>query len=344
MTRVAVVRALHLGDLLCAVPALRALRRRYPLAHVTLIGLPWARELTVHLSRYVDAFAEFPGYPGIPERDLDSTRLVRFLRMIRDSRLDLAVQLHGSGSYINEFVAQLGAARLVAFHEGPSQSFDEATFVEWPRTGTEIDRLLALPRALGWPESGDTLELDVCDVDRSDAHAALDGVGGRPYACLHPGARFYTRRWGADHFAAIGDALAERGFAVALTGTEAERPVTSAVRSRMRLPVIDLTGALRLGAFAALIAEASLVVCNDTGTSHVAAAMGTKSVVIACGSDVSRWSPHDTARHRVIWHDVPCRPCMHLHCPTAHECASGVVTSDVLSAIDDLIAPAPSHA
>jgi ADP-heptose:LPS heptosyltransferase len=344
MTRIAVVRALHLGDLLCAVPALRSLRRRYPTAQVTLIGLPWARDLVPHLSRYVDAFVEFPGYPGIPERDVDQERLGRFVEAMREPRLDLAVQLHGSGSYINEFMARLNPVRLVAFHERATETSDDATYVEWPSAGTEIDRLLTLPRTLGWPDGGDALELDVRDVDRADANTALRGMRAGPYACLHPGARFATRRWGPDRFAAVGDALVERGFTVALTGTEGERPITAAVRDRMRAPVTDLTGALRLGPFAALVAGASLVVSNDTGTSHVAAAVGTKSVVIACGSDVSRWAPHDSGRHCVVWHDVPCRPCMHHDCPTAHECAAGVEVGDVLGTIDRLIARVPSYA
>ena len=108
-TRIAVVRALFLGDMLCAVPALRAIRAGNPDAHI--VGLPWARELAARLTRYVDAFEAFPGFPGIPERDASPPRIVEFLARMQTQRFDLAVQLHGSGSHINEFVALLGAAQ-----------------------------------------------------------------------------------------------------------------------------------------------------------------------------------------------------------------------------------------
>jgi ADP-heptose:LPS heptosyltransferase len=81
------------------------------------------------------------------------------------------------------------------------------------------------------------------------------------------------------------------------------------------------------------VAKARLVVCNDTGISHVAAALRTPSVVVASGSDPRRWAPLNRELHRVLWHDVPCRPCAYAECPTGHECALGVTVRDVLDAI-----------
>jgi ADP-heptose:LPS heptosyltransferase len=344
MTTIAVVRALHLGDLLCAVPALRALRARYPRARVTLIGLPWANELVSLLPRYVDAFEEFPGFPGIPERDVDARRTTRFLADMQARHFDLAVQLHGSGAHINEFTALLGAERMVAFDDSGARDSDDATFVDWPSTGTEVARLLALPRALGWPETGTELELELHDVHRAVLERSAPEIVGRRYICLHPGARFPSRRWSADAFAAVADGLAERGVTVAITGTFGERAITSAVRERMRTPSLDLTGRLSLGGFAAAVRDATLLVSNDTGASHVAAAVGTKSVIVASGSDVARWAPEDARRHRVLWHATPCRPCMHEICPTQHECAAGVTPASVLQAVDELLAGDLAHA
>ena len=76
--------------------------------------------------------------------------------------------------------------------------------------------------------------------------------------------------------------------------------------------------------------RARLLVANDTGVSHLAAALRTPSVIVCNGSDPTRWAPVDEDRHRVLAHPVPCRPCMHLSCPTLHECARGVSSAEVI--------------
>src|SRR5215208_3426584 len=102
--RIAVFRALFLGDLLCAVPALNALDRRFPNAEITLIGLPWARQLSARLPA-VDRFVEFAGYPRLPEVPPDEQRTAAFLEAMRGERYDLAIQIHGSGEVSNELTA-----------------------------------------------------------------------------------------------------------------------------------------------------------------------------------------------------------------------------------------------
>jgi ADP-heptose:LPS heptosyltransferase len=342
MMRIAVVRALHLGDMLCAVPALRALRAGFPDAEITLIGLPWARELIPLLSRYIDAFEEFPGFPGIPEREYDASSIIAFLERMQARDFDLAVQLHGSGSHINEFTALLGARRTAVFHDDGDMSGDDS--VQWPKHGTEAARLLTLPLAIGCPDQGLDLDISIDDCDRDVVRAMIaDPLDGRECVCVHPGARFPSRRWPAERFAAVADSLAEHEYKIVVTGTSGEAPVTRALCNAMHAPALDLTGKLTLGMFAALVSECAMVICNDTGISHVAAATSTPSVVVASGSDVARWKPEDASRHRVLWHDVPCRPCMHITCPTAHECATGVGVSDALRAAIELLASRPSH-
>src|SRR5258708_2241364 len=83
-------------------------------------------------------------------------------------------------------------------------------------------------------------------------------------------------------------------------------------------------------ALAALVGRSRLVVCNDTGLSHVAAAMRTPSVVIASGSDTHRWAPLDHERHRVLADYPPCRPCSFRECPYGHPCALAIDAQQVL--------------
>ncbi|HET7526518.1 MAG TPA: glycosyltransferase family 9 protein, partial [Burkholderiaceae bacterium] len=98
----------------------------------------------------------------------------------------------------------------------------------------------------------------------------------------------------------------------------------------MQRTPLNLCGHTTLWTLGALIESAELVVCNDTGVSHIAAALQRPSIVVSCGSDAERWSPLDRTRHRVLAQSMHCRPCSHFDCPTAHECASAIDVRDVL--------------
>src|SRR5690348_12355226 len=91
--RIAIFRALYLGDLLLAIPALRAIRSHFPDAEITLIGLPWAASFVHRYSHYIDRFVEFAGYPGIDEVPVDPERTEHFLAEQRDYGYDLVDEL-----------------------------------------------------------------------------------------------------------------------------------------------------------------------------------------------------------------------------------------------------------
>jgi ADP-heptose:LPS heptosyltransferase len=311
MRSIAVIRALALGDMICAIPALRALRARFPDAHIALIGLPWAEEIVRRFPAYLDELVPFPGFPGIPEVAVDPRRVTAFLTEMQDRRFDLAVQLQGNGLVINEFVAMLGAERLAGFVPaglGPPRDRPGDTWVEYPATGHEVDRLLRLTTGLG-AAPDDQLEFPVTDEDRAAA-ARLLSVGGvgafgeRPIAIVHAGGSRPERRWPAERFAAVADTLAGEGLTIVLTGTDKEAAATAAVAAAMRNPVVDLTGRTSLGALAGLIETARLVIANDTGVSHLAAAIGTDSVTVFSASDRERWAPVGSSRNVAVGQGV----------------------------------------
>ncbi len=297
--RVALVRALQLGDLLCAVPALRALRAALPTATFTLVGLPWARTLLDRYPHYLDDFMAFPGEREIPERDPDDRRREAFFTDAEERRFDLAIQMHGDGSIMNGFTAKLGARAMSGFCR-PGAIPEQGRFLSYPDGESEVQRLLRLAEFLGAPSRSDHLEFPLFEDDEDEAARlrAQHGLGHGRYACLHPGGRGADRRWEPAGFAAVGEALAAGGIDIAITGTEEEQPIAEAVARRMSLPTAVLAGRTTLGGLAALLSGSRLLLANDTGVSHLAAALRVPSVIIFTGSDPQRWAPADGTLHR----------------------------------------------
>jgi ADP-heptose:LPS heptosyltransferase len=237
--------------------------------------------------------------------------------------------MHGRGDVVNPIVGAFAAARMAGYAGPTGWRPPDADMIDWPESGSEVDRLLALTDHLGMPRAGTGLDFPLCADDRAAAEPLLRPLRGRPLAIVHPGSQLASRRWPPERFAAVADALAAAGLVVALTGSAGEAGLTRTVARAMHAPALDCAGLTTLWTLGAMVERAALVVCNDTGISHVAAALGTRSVVVSSGGDVQRWSPADASRHRVLWHDVPCRPCAHAHCPIGHPCALAVGVDDV---------------
>lgn len=338
--RIAIFRALQLGDMLCAVPALRALRAAAPQAHITLVGLPWARQFQQRYADLLDDFVVFPGGEGFPEAgpaDVDATHA--FYADMRARCLDVAIQLHGSGPQSTEVVRQFGAHQVFGFQPDgvASQRANgqaNTALLPWPAQLPEAQRLLALLAHLGAPAMPATPDFPLTRDDYAEALALLrhHALDRDRLVCVHPGARMPTRRWWPERFAAVADTLVVSGFHVVITGAPSEAELVEQVRGQMRQRAASVVGKTSLGGLAALLRLSRLLICNDTGVSHVAAAVRAPSLVIACGSDVARWAPSDRMLHRVLAAHPPCRPCMHWTCPTGHECARDVTVPQVLDA------------
>jgi ADP-heptose:LPS heptosyltransferase len=347
--KVAVFRALYLGDLLLAVPALRALRAGFPEAEITLIGLPWAASFARRFHRYVDRFVEFGGYPGIDEVAVDPGRSAHFVEEQRAYGYDLVVQMQGSGRTSNPCALALGGRMTAGYYEGePSPGL---TFgAPYPDDQPEVLRNVGLIRLLGCPHRGLELEFPLLARDRAEAAALLntphpptpspsrgegeqlvsplprqgEGPGvraRRPLIGIHAGAHAPARRWPAERFAVVADHLAQRfGAQIVLTGGPGDEEITQAVAKRMAAPALNVAGQTSLGGLAALIDRLDLFVANDTGPAHLADALGTPSVTIFGPADHRRWAPRDQTRHPIVRRPVPCSPCRYTVCPIDHRC------------------------
>jgi ADP-heptose:LPS heptosyltransferase len=333
-----------LGDLLCGGPGLRALRARLPRARITLITYAEMGPVVERLGDGVDELLSFPGWPGIPERPVDQPALPAFLAEARGRRFDLALQVYGANPAANAATAALGARLTGGFLvPGTLAAPDLSLHLPYAEHRHEIDRHLDLMAHLGAPSRGRRLSFPVTAADAQAAAAVRADAGlTGPYVVVHPGATSPSRLWPADRFAAVADALAERGLQVVLSGVASERALTAAVATAMRGPSFDLCARTALGGFAALLRDAELLVANDTGAVHLAAAVGTPAVAVFLSGDPVRWA--HPGRHRVARVQVECNPCRHLTCPIDHRCATRLTPERVLAAAGELLAQDSSSA
>lgn len=301
VTKTAVFRALQLGDMLCAIPAVRAFKERYPDSEITLIGLPWAVNFAERFSRYFSSFIAFPGYTGLVEQPFSPEKFARFLSEVNEREFDLVIQMHGNGSITNRMVDKFNTKLKAGYCPEENRSYGKF-FMPYPDGISEVERHLRLMNFLGVPVPNKELEFPVMAEDENGVGKIYAESGLKPgnYVCIHPGARDERRRWSPISFAKVADAVIGCGFKVVLTGTPDETVVVREVAGSMRHTAVNLAGKTELGVLAGLVKNARLLVCNDTGVSHVAAALAVPSIVVFLISDPARWAPLNRRLHEAI--------------------------------------------
>lgn len=304
--KIAVFRALQLGDMLCIVPAIRALKNNYPQAKIYLLGLGWAKSFTERFHHYFDGFIHFPGFPGLPEQAFDAKTFAEFLPTIQAMEFDLVLQMQGNGSVVNPMVELFGARLTAGFKTEGHYAPQNGLFMPYPNFGSEIARHVALMAFLGIEPLGTELEYPLSDRDKQELADLNLPVQTKRYVCVHPGSRGAWRQWPVQHFAALADFCIEQGYKIVLTGTEGEKDIVNAVINAMKHEAINSTGQTSLGAMGALIKDTAMLISNCTGVSHIAAAFKTPSIVISMDGEPERWGPIDKLTHRTInWLQSP---------------------------------------
>jgi len=303
---IAILRALYLGDMLCIIPTVRALRTAYPEAHITLIGLPWQENFVARFHHYFDGFIEFPGWPGLPERAPDPAACVAFLQHMQHQRFDLVLQMQGNGAITNSLCMLFGAGKVCGLRKENDYSPDDNLFPIGPDDEHEILRFLKLADALDVPRQGDALEFPFFQDEIHEASGMLEAMHlpEGNFFCVHPGARDPKRRWTAKNFAWVADRLAGKGYTILLTGSQEEANVLQNVANLMTCKSINLVerfGQVGIGELGYIISRGAGLLSNDTGVSHVAAALEIPSVVIFSPFSLpTRWAPLNSDLHKII--------------------------------------------
>jgi ADP-heptose:LPS heptosyltransferase len=335
--RVLIARQDSMGDVLLAGPAVRAVAANA--AHVTFLSGPRGRAAAEMLPG-VDTVIEWDA-PWIanPAPDMTRNHAARLLDLLERERPDQAVILtsfHQSPLPLALLLRSHGISPIA----GASADYPGSLLDVRLRPGdglpeelAESSRALAIVEAAGFQlPPGDEGRLAVRPVEEVQPfHPA------RPYIVVHPGADAPARTWPATAHRATVELLAGHGYFVAVTGSADEASLTSMVAGHFGL---DLGGLLDLPNLAAVLAGAEAVVVGNTGPAHLAAAVGTPVVSLFSPvvSDV-KWAPHGVPVELLGDQQAPCRSSRARLCPVpGHPCLSGVTPTEVLEAVERLLA------
>lgn len=270
-----VYRALGLGDLLTAVPALRALRR----------GLP-EHELVLATR---GCFAELVLSAGLADRVVDTAPWSSLPTTL--SAAELAVNLHGRGPESHRVLLAARPHRLVAF---ACDGVLDGHVPQWRPGEHDVVRWCRLVSSFGFP--ADPADLDISPTARAVAEVAAGAT------VVHPGASARARQWPVERWAAVARSEMVAGRRIVITGTSHERKDAEAVAECAGLPSTSvLAGMTSVADLVAVVAAADRVVCGDTGVAHVATAVRTPSVVLFGPTSPYEWGPPDRPEHRVLW-------------------------------------------
>jgi lipopolysaccharide heptosyltransferase II len=345
--RLLCIRLDSLGDVLMMTPAIRALQQGVPGRHITLLTSPSGAEVARLVPEIDDVLIyEAPWVKSTPPR-LDSAFDRALIRRLSALHFDAAVIFTTFSqsplpAALLCYLAEI-PLRLAHCHENPYGLLTTWAPDPEPEQGIrhEVQRQLDLVAMVGARASDERFSLQVPgrarDVVRRLLRERTLGTD-RPWAVIHPGSTAASRRYPPELYAEVTRHLvAEHRWQIVMTGSDCERQLVQEIAQQAAVPVHDLTGALDLAELTALIREAPVLIANNTGPAHIAAAVGTPVVCLYALTNPQH-TPWQVAA-RVLSFDVPCRWCYRSVCPEGHHaCLRGVPPDDVVRAALDLAA------
>ncbi len=330
------------GDAVMATPALRALRERFAGSHLCYLGRATPLETLAGLALPDETVTVPPG-GGV----------WRLAGMLRKGDFDLAVLL--PNSFRSALVARLGGVRWLAGYTRDARGWLLHITLSPPRDEagrlvpvSAVDYYIGLAECLGAKCPSRRIGLAVTDDRAAQADKLLTDAGladGRPLVMLNPGASYgVSKMWKPARYAALADELIDRrGAGVIINAAPSERKIARKVAAAMRhADALNLADrANSIGLVKALAARSALVVTNDTGARHIAAALGAAVVTLFGGTDPA-WSAIDCDLERIVRVDVPCSPCQRKLCnqppgPAYHQCMEAITVEMALSAAEELL-------
>jgi predicted lipopolysaccharide heptosyltransferase III len=336
--RILVIKLRYVGDVLLATPVLTRLRGGFPKARLAMLVNEGTEEVV-------------EGHPALDEvlvmEKGPLLRQWRFIRTLRARRFDLVVDLTDGDR--SALLAWLSGApvRLGYNSEGRWRGRLYSEIIQADRFGMHtVAYHLTATEALGLTGPPPPPILTVVPEARREADRLLRDAGIEdtwPLVCLHPGARWWFKSWPPERFAALADLIQAETSSLALfLGGELERGVMSRIAARMTTPYRTLIGRTGLKELAAVLERATLMVSNDNGPMHMAAALGVPVIGLFGPSDPAVWGPWGEGHH-VFYKGLDCRACFHPDCFRGEQNCMRLITLDeVWGAVRRVLQRGPS--
>jgi heptosyltransferase-2 len=329
-----------IGDAVMSLPALEALRRRFPEAEIVVLSKPWVSELywrhpAVTRQMVYDPAADHRGARGF----------WKLVHQLRAEHFDAAILFQNA--FQAAWMAWLARipVRVGYDRDGRGSLLTEAVHPPRPAVyGHHAYYYLELLFRAGLIEKPEPLKEIHLRLERSEetwAAKHIDALGLRGprfLVGLNPGASFGpAKRWLPERFADLADRLIGALHAdVLVFGSREERPLAETIASEMEHTPIILSGETTLRQLMALLARCSLIVTNDSGPMHLAAALGVPLVAIF-GSTHERTTGPVSPHARVVSQHVPCSPCRLRECPIDSRCMTGISVDEVYRVALELV-------
>jgi lipopolysaccharide heptosyltransferase II len=325
------------GDAIMALPALRAVRKQFADAEISILALSYVGEI-YRDQQICDQFIKYDRdgvHAGIGGRE-------RLAAELREQGFDVALLLQNA--FDAAWVAwRAGIPKRIGYSRD-ARGFLLTEAVRVPKAGEiqphEKFYYLELLRRIGWIDSlpdDEVISLYVPEQNRQRAAEFLHGAGSRQHAlriAVGAGASYGSAKcWPPDRFAETLNRLQTQSDAdVILFGAPAEARVSRAIAARLRRAPIDLTGKTAIADLPALLSQCRLFLGNDSGAMHVAAAVGLPVVAIFGPTDPLGTAPV-TPRSSIVRERPYCSPCFLRHCPTDHRCMTKISPEAVEAAV-----------
>ena len=339
MHRLLVVLPNWFGETLFATPFLRALRQQLPQAFIATLGWPKCKEVLLH-NPHVNELIDYDEH-GRHRTPWGTWCLVSALRQrtfdtafILRKSLSRSLFLAAAGIPTQVGFANLKSGWLLAHRVPPASSPQH-----------KASSYLPLLEAVGLSVLPGPYEYTVSEEERRDARQRLSAqqvdLNSRPLVVLHPGANWPHKRWSPERFAALADRLIEtQRVHVMITGGPDDGQLAEALKSAMRQPATVLAGQTTLRQLGAYLEQAHLVVSNDTGVLHIAAALGRPIAALYGPTSPALTGPLGDPRRMVVLHHPDCCPeipCYHPNHPP-HPGMNTITVEEVYAAAVKLLA------